>query len=373
MFRKLMYCCMTALIVIVISSCNNAGETGNIKTIPVEVAPVELGSITKSISFTGDIEAEFGVNVFSKIPDRIEKYFVDAGDKVSKGSPIAKILSITAEQGVRQAEAALSAALAQKTNMTSEYARAKKLNMENAMSQQQFDGIQAQYEAVNAQVEQAKAALASARSHLADATITAPISGIIGKRFMEAGDMASPALPVASVVQMNNVKAVVEVTEADLGQLQTGQDAFITVRSYPGESFKGTLTKISPVLDPLTRMATVEILVPNPDKRLKPGMFADVTVVTGTITDKIVIPRYCVFEKNVLQKNGSDEKVIKEYYVYVATDSSRAVQRNLNVSYINHVSIAVDSGIALGEKLIIAGQNNLRQDALVSITQGEAE
>jgi RND family efflux transporter MFP subunit len=340
------------------------------EAIPVQVAEVNLGNVVQSLSYNGDIKAEFEVKVFSKIPDRIESYFVDEGDRVNKGDPIARILATTIEQAVRQAEAGLVAARAQEANLRVEYERAQKLYREDAMSQQQYDAIKTQYESVQAQVEQSEAALLSTKSQYNDATITAPIRGIIGQRFSETGDMANPALPLVSIVQMQRVKISFDAPEEDLGKLAVGQEAQITVNSYPDKIFAGKVYKISPVLDPQTRMAEVEVLIDNPDYLLKPGMYARTVVTTGVIENVIVVPRYAAIENTTLEKIDGEDQVMRNYYVFVV-DSNKAVQKKLNVSYVNHKSLAVSSGIKIGDRLVIAGQNNLREDVPVIVVKEE--
>src|SRR5690606_31326210 len=128
---------------------------------------------------------------------------------------------------------------AQESNVAVEYERAQRLFKENAMSKQQYDIVMTQYEAAKAGLEQAQAGLASARSTLSDATISAPIAGIIGTRYYEAGDMANPAMPVATVVQMDRVKVTFDATENDIGKLRVGQEAEVQVRSFEGETFPG--------------------------------------------------------------------------------------------------------------------------------------
>jgi RND family efflux transporter MFP subunit len=336
--------------------------------IPVGVQTIELGNVVQSLEYTGDIKAEYEVKVFSKIPDRIEKLYVDAGMKVQRGGTLAKIYATMIEQGVRQAEAGLVATQAQAANLKLEYDRAERLHRENAMSKQQYDAIKTQYEATMAQMDQVKAGLASAKSQLSDATITAPISGIIGKRFYEEGDMASPAMPVMTVVQMDRVKILLDATENDLGKLSVGQHANVTVKSYPDEMFEGKVVKISPVLDPISRMAEVEVLVNNPGHRLKPGMFAEVEVITGTIQDIVVVPRYVTIENTTLEKVAGKDEVLKNYFVFVV-ENDKAIQRKLNVKYVNHVNIAVNSGVNVGERLVVAGQNNLRDSVEVLVVK----
>jgi len=364
----------TAMMGIALMNCNSneKGSNENTEKIPVEVATVELGDLIQSVNYNGDIEAEYEVKVFSKIPDRIEKFYADEGDFVRKGNPVAKIIAMTVEQSVRQAEAALVAAKAQEANLKVEYERAKRLHSENAMSKQQYDATQTQYEAITAQTEQAEAYLASAKSQLDDASISAPISGIIGKRYYDEGDMANPALPLVTIVQMDRVKITFDVTEVDLGKIKIGQDAVINVKSYPDQQSKGRVIKVSPVLDPLTRMAEVEVIIDNPDHQLKPGMFAQVEVTTGKIEQKIIVPRFATIENTTLENINGEEQVVKNYFVFVA-DSNKAEQRKLDVMYVNHRYLAINSGIEVGEKLITLGQNLLRDGSPVMITNEDSQ
>jgi len=361
---------LTALV----SSCSRNDSSGEEAetAIPVKIMTVALGNVVQSLNYNGDVEAEYEVKVFSKIPDRIEKFFVDEGDRIAKGAPIAQILATTIEQAVTQAEANLAAVKAREANLRLEYERAQRLFRENAMSKRQFDGISAQYEATKAQVRQVQAALASARTQLNDATVTAPIAGIIGNKYYQAGDMAMPTLPLVSIVKMERVKITFDATEEDLGKLAIGQNAVVRVKSYPGLSFEGEVIKISPVLDPVTHMAKVEVLVNNSAHKLKPGMYAQVEVTTGVIRNVIVVPRHVTIENTSLERVNGKDKVIKNYYVFVVKNN-QAEQRKLNVQYVNHESIAVDSGIKVGEKLVIAGQNNLRDGITVSIVEEEGD
>ncbi|NUO79403.1 efflux RND transporter periplasmic adaptor subunit [candidate division KSB1 bacterium] len=359
-----------AVVAALAMSCKDADQQAgkNEAQTPVEVMTVNLGSLRQVLNFQGDIKAEFEVKVFSKVPDRIERFFVDAGDRVAKGAPVARIAATTIEQAVRQAEAGLAAAKAQEANLHAEYERFALLYRDLSVSKQQYDAIATQYEAARAQAEQAEAALASTKSLLRDATITAPIAGIIGKRYCEAGDMATPALPLVSVCQMDRVKMTFEATEKDLARLEIGQKTVVQVSTYPDRNFEGKVVKISPVLDPLTRLAEIEVLLDNPEHKLKPGMYAHAEVTTGMIENVIVVPRHAVIENTSLERIGGDDQVVKNYYVFVV-DSSKAVQRKLEVLYLNHEYLAISSGLQIGEKLVTVGQNNLREGTPIVIVK----
>ena len=355
---------------IVMLGCDqgDSDSTENSGSIPVEVMKIELGNVIQSIFYNGDINAEFEVNVFSKIPDRIEKYYIDEGDYIRQGEAIAHIIATTIEQAVRQAEAGVIAAKAQEANLRVEYERAQRLNRENVMSQQQFDLIKTQYEATKAQLEQAEAALASTKSQLKDATVTAPISGIIGKKYFENGDMANMAVPLVKIVQMERLKIIFDAIEEDLGKLANGQQAIVKVRSYPERKFIGKVQKISPILDPITRMAEIEVLLDNREHLLKPGMYAEVEVITGVLEKVIVVPRFATIESTTLESVNGQDVVVKNYYVFIVDDGV-ARQQKLEVLYINHINLAVKSGIVVGDTLVIAGQNNLRDGIAVSVAE----
>ena len=348
------------------AGCTGKGDTENESEpkVPVETMTAFLGSIVQSVSYNGSIQAETEVQVFSKIADRILAINVDEGSRVERGDPVARILATSIEQGVRQAEAALAAARAQEANVRIESDRAQRLLNENAMSRQQFDAIQTQVEAVTAQREQAEAMAATARSLRDDATVTAPIAGIVANRNYDPGDVASPAKSLLSIVQMARVKIVLDVTEADLGTLRTGQEAMVKVSAFPDRAFGGRISMISPVLNPRTRMARVEALIDNRDRSLRPGMFGRVELITGRIDSVFVIPRYAVIEATSMQYAQGQERVAKEYFVYVV-EGTRAVQRKLDPVSINHRAIAVAKGIAIGERIVTLGHNALRDGAAV--------
>ena len=348
----------------------NTDEDESIK-IPVETEKIGRKTVTKEVNYTGDVKAEQEVKVFSKIPDRILSFEKDEGDYVNKGEIIAKIEATKIEQVVIQAKAAVVSAKAQLVNLQSEYQRAQRLIKENAMSQQQFDGVKTQYEATQALVEQAVSAQIQAESQLADANVTAPIAGVIGNRYYEQGDVASGPFPLVTIVQMNKVKVEVNAPEQDFGQLRIGQTANLHVLSYPDETFTGKINKISPVLDPITRMGKIEILLNNENKRLKPGMFAEVKICVKTMENVLTVPKYAIIENTELKRiNGLDVAVVNSH-VFVENNGI-AYLRDIKIGYTNGVVAVVSAGVEEDENLIIVGQQSLKDSVKVKVlNQGE--
>lgn len=360
------------LLALCVAACSDSGkksgEGGD--RVPVEVAVARTQTVDRSLSYDGDVEGEFEIQVFSRVPDRIEKLFVEVGDRVNQGQVVALVRATTIEQAVRQAEAALVASVSQEANVRLEYERSQRLFSGQALSQQQLDAVKTQLDAASSQREQAEAMVKSARSQLHDARITAPITGVVATRNCEEGDMASPAQPLVSIVQMNRVKVVFEVAESEIGQLKVGQSAVVRVKSYPDRTFNGKLDEVSPVLDRMARMGKVKVILGNTGHLLKPGMFARVDVHTGFIANVVVVPSHATIESTTMEEHSGKDSVVKNYFVYVVQGDS-AVQRKLGVAYVNHEFIAVSSGLSDGEQYVTVGQNALRDGARVEVSAGE--
>ncbi len=365
--QQLLMCALVAALAAGLAGCSSKKDAAEEEKIPVEVASAQRKTIARSLAYDGDIKGEFEVEVFSRVPDRIEKFHVDVGDRVRQGGMIARVRATAIEQAVLQAEAGLVAARSQEANVRLEFERSQRLFQEKALSQQQLDAIKTQYEAVTAQREQAEAMVKTAKSQLNDALITAPISGVVATREYEEGDMASPARPLVTIVQMTRVKVAFDAAESDIGLLRPGQQAEIRVKSFPERIFKGTVSEISPVLDRMTRMARVEVVLDNRDQALKPGMFARVEVRVGSIDSVVVVPRHATIESTSLVENGLQKVVRKDFFVYVVREG-RAEHRKLEIAYANHEFVAVSSGLTEGEQYVTVGQAALRDSAQIVIT-----
>jgi RND family efflux transporter MFP subunit len=127
-------------------------------------------------------------------------------------------------------------------------------------------------------VEQATVALELSQEQLSDATISAPISGVVSRRTTDMGGMALPQAPVFEIVDMDVVKAKVSIAESDLYKIETGNEAMVSVDALQ-EAVMGKITLISPIIDKMTRTAMVEISIDNRDHSLRPGMFARAKIV----------------------------------------------------------------------------------------------
>ena len=202
---------------------------------------------------------------------------------------------------------------------------------------------------------QAHVALKLAQKRLRDATIHAPISGVISRRYLDLGGMALPASPLFEIVNTDTVKATVEVIEVQLSQLALNQQASIEIDGIDPQ-MSGSVAFISPTLMPARRTATVEIRIDNPEKTLKPGMFAKVTIPIEVHTDAILIPRVSLVE----------DANTKTQNVFVIEDGV-SQRRPVEVGLLRGGEAEVLNGLTEGEAVVTAGQHSLKQGENVRV------
>jgi RND family efflux transporter MFP subunit len=229
---------------------------------------------------------------------------VQLGDPVRKGQTIAKVEDREIQEQVRQAEAAYKVGEATIRQREADLKLAQ-VNLERNRSllerqllpKQTFDDTEARHQAANAQLDlahaqfdQARARLEELKINLGNTVIASPVDGFIGKRFLDPGATVSPNVPVASVVDIRTVRMVANLVEKDLKRVTVGTQAAVEVDAYPGEQFRGRVGRVAPVFDPATRTAEMEIEVPNPGYRLKPGMYARVQLTVSVRPDAVAVP-----------------------------------------------------------------------------------
>ncbi len=376
MFKKFFIVATIAGSILLASGCskNNADEENQTKaTVSVSTIPVRTQTMNNTVNLLGNINGNQEVRVFSKIPDRITKFEVDMGDPVREGSLIAVIENSTIEAQVNQVKANLEQARAQLANLKTEYKRMEQLYKQNAVSQQQYDGTKTQMEATRAQVKALQEGLKQAQNQLDESYIRSPINGVIGQRFLNVGDMAAGQMPVVTIVQMDTVKILVNVIEKYASDLKLGLPAKITIASLKDTSFTGSISKISPVIDPQSRMILTEIKVPNPERKLRPGMFADVQIILESHPNAMVVPQYAILQKTQLHITPTGEQeIVRQDHVYLVRNDS-AYYRAIQTGFQEGNMTEVVSGLKMGDQIVILGQNNLQDSTKVRIVKESEE
>lgn len=369
------------------SSTDVDGQSLNgqkLNPIPVEVAPVVKGPIHLRLIFTGTLEARAEFVVAPKVGGRIRSLDVDLSDTVKKGQLIAELDDDEAFQAVLQAKADLAVARATQIETESslkiairEFERITRLKKRGIASDSQYDAAMASQqvkqsllEVAKAQVFRANSLLAAANIRLGYSRVTADWPGgddhrLVAERYVDAGQMVSANTPLVLISRLEPITGIVNVTEKEYAGLSAGQRVSLTTDAYPGEIFYGSVDRISPVFNKVTRQARIELAIANPGIRLKPGMFIRAGIGVKTIPNATLVPEMALTS----QKDQTGVFIVNEPDKNI-TDKNRT---GLTVSWCPvHVGIIENrqvqvEGQGLSGRVVILGQHLLNHGSAISI------
>ncbi|HHJ11200.1 MAG TPA: efflux RND transporter periplasmic adaptor subunit [Bacteroidetes bacterium] len=339
---------LLAVILVAATSCKTKqGESTAklseeiIKPVTVSTKILKKTTITRKNTYTATLLPFREVNLAPASPGKIEKIVVDVSDKVRKG----QVLVFMDRTNLEQAKINLM-------NLETNFRRLDTLKKTNSIAEQQYDQAKTAYEA----------AKASYKFLLDNTLLRAPFDGIISGKYFENGEIYSGApIPtvgkaaVLSLVQINYLKAVVNVEAAYFPVVKKGLKAEITSDIYPGQVYTGTVYRKHPTIDPATKTFTVEIKVPNNNLDLRPGMFARVKLNMGQ-AKALLIPTIAI-----IKQIGTNDK-----YVFV-NNRNRAEKRLIKPGRVYDDQTEILKGLREGDELIIEGQNKLMENKPLSI------
>jgi len=194
----------------------------------------------------------------------------------------------------------------------------------------------------------------------AEYPVPSPARGIVAKLAFDPGAMVSPQFPVAVVMKIDRVRVKTSVIEEDYGKLKPGLPARVHTESFPEQVFQGTVYRISPTLDSFSHTATVEILIPNPDHKLRPGMFTTIELVADTHHDVPILPKTAV-----VQRRGEP--------VAFVLGSDRVHMQVLKLGYYDLQQYEVLEGVKAGDQVVSEDQAVLQDGAKARVAGPAAE
>ncbi len=343
-----------------------AGEAGQLKlsaeeieTAGIEVEALAAQSVADQVVLTATIRAnqERIAHVAPRVSARITQVKAKLGDNVKAGQPLALLDSMElgeAHSAYRQAQSQFALAKA-------DFERAQKLKAEEIIPDKDYLRVRSEY-------EKARASLRAAddRLRLLDAVhddsdtgpvsvfpVKAPFAGTVIEKSAVLGELAQPDKSLFIVADLSSLWIEANLFEKDLGRVKVGAPATVSVSAYPGEAFPGRLTYISSTVDRETRAVPARVEVPNPDRRLKPEMFATAAVATAATTPALTLPQTAV-----LLVNGQPTAFVREAGGF----EPRAVEVGDKVGS----RIVVKGGIKAGEAVVVAGAYALKARLLKS-------
>ena len=300
--------------------------------VAVDVSPVTRTTVVDRAAYTATLEPLARFVVAPRIGGRLTTLHVNIGDEVKQGGLIADLDAAELDQVVKEREASEKVATAEQTSRLAAFNAAKRelerlMNIKGAgivtdadkdIAADRVSLAEAALGVASAQLEEASAQLSAARVRRSYASIAADWADkdrtrLVGERFVDEGDTLSANDPIVSLIDITSVIAVIHVPGRDYPRVAGKSDlrATITTDAWPGQSFSGTVLRVAPQLDEASRQARVEVLIPNPDRKLRPGMFARVTVDLDERRDAPTVPTAALVRHNgehgVFVVHGSGE------------------------------------------------------------------
>jgi membrane fusion protein (multidrug efflux system) len=301
------------------------------------------------MSVIGTMEAVQGVTVSADLPGTVARIAFESGKTVQKGDVIVEL-------DTRQERAQLAALEAQRDLAKINYGRIAELVKEGVISKQDYDQATAQQKSTEANVAEIKATIERK-------TIRAPFTGVLGIRKVNLGQYLAAGNPIVPLQAVNPIYVDFGVPQQAANQVRVGRALHVTSEDIAGQTFTGRVTALDSIVDETTRNIQVQATLPNPQGKLKPGMFVQVEVGYGASKEAITLPAsaisYAPYGDSVFiitemkDPKGQTYKGVRQQFVKI--DGSRGDQ------------VAVVSGVNPGEEVVTSGVFKLRNGAAVNV------
>ncbi len=333
----------------------SAAFTPKPTAVSVEAAKIEQWP--PQLSAIGTLRAYQGISIAPQAAGVITAIRFESGGDIQAGD-----LLINIDDSVEQAD--LANGLAQLKNADATLARQKMLVAGGNTPQSTVDQALAARDSAAATVERTRAVIAQK-------AIRAPFSGRLGLRNADLGQYASVGMALATLQQLDPIYADFPVPEEALATLAAGQDVTMTVDAIPGQTFEGKIKAIDARVSAESRNVTARAEFANPDLKLLPGMFANLTVTTGAPADVLTLPRTAI----VYSLYGDNVFVVEPAPPPAGQTASNGLvveRRFVRVGAVRGERIAIEEGVKAGERVVTAGQIKLQPNALVAIDENPA-
>jgi len=301
---------------------------GAMPPMPVDVDTARQRAVVDAVRATGRIEAVQAVELRPDEQGRITALLFREGQYVARGAPLIKI-----DDEMLRAQA--ERAKADRDLARQQLDRVRRLREQNASSP-------ADLERAEAAARSAEAALAVLELQIARTTVRAPFAGVVGQRFVSAGDYVTTASRLLTLQTIDPQRAVIEVPERHAVRLRPGQTVEFTVAAEPGRTFRGQVDFIDPVVQEENRTIVVKARAPNRDRLLKPGMFIEARLATATRANATVIPEDAV-------------QPLRTANVVWAVADGKASRRVVQLGSRSQGVVEVLSGVEAGELVVVGG------------------
>jgi membrane fusion protein (multidrug efflux system) len=321
---------------------NGSGDDASARATDVKVLRVEPRTFDEYIEVIGKVNADIASTVSSEEQGVLKAFLRDKGDWVRQGETVVILDSEALRASFEEVAAAYQLSKAT-------YARQKNLYEDRVISEQKF--LEHKFT-----LDRDKARYDNLKAHLDNTSIKAPISGRIDRKLMEVGEFVMPGTALFELVKTDVVKVAAGAPEMYVRDIRIGSAATITFDVLPGKTFTAPVTFIGPSINSMNRTFPIEIALDNAEGVLKPEMFANIRILKAHLEDVVVIPRDAIIET----ETGK--------YAFVVGDGV-AERRPVSIGASFNNLVLIDSGLRIGEQLIIVGHRDLVAGEQVAIRE----
>ena len=327
----------------------------SVKTIVAKVQPV-----SSQTSYSGTVIPVEQVRLSTKIMGWVEKINFAEGEWFKKGDTLVKLRSKDLEAKRAQAEAGIAAATVHFQNMETNLKRIESLFAKKAATQKELDDMHSAYAAAKAQKITAEKMKVEVDEILKYSNISAPFDGVVGRKMVQVGDMANPGQPILQIENPTKMKIVAKVPESDVDALRVDMPVFVTVGASKagtgGTQLQGTIDKIVPSGDPMSRQFDIQVLMDNRDGKMKSGMFARISIRQDD-SASLLIPHNAIMRRGQLVG------------AYVVNAENRAILRWIRTGNDYGGQTEVLAGINPGDRIVVEGKSQLMDGQSVEVSQ----
>jgi len=319
------------------AAAGGRGGPAALLPIPVVSAVVTRESLSRELKALGTARANEAIDLTAKTTNIVTAIRFKDGDRVAAGAVLVELDGAQVKAELAAAEAALTESLAQ-------YRRARELLPTQALSQSQFDQIEALKNANAARVE-------AARARFADTVIRAPFAGRVGLRRISVGTLITPGTVITTLDDLSIIKVDFPITENQLTALRAGLGVTATAASFPGRRFAGRVSSVDSRIDASSRSVLVRAEFDNRDNSLKPGMLLNIELMRDEL-EAIVVQEEALVPED------------KRQFVYVVKDGI-AEKREVSIGARRPGKVQVTRGLEAGERVVVEGTIRLRESSPV--------
>lgn len=311
------------------------------------IAIAGQGTVTTGPVISGSLQPALEATVRAQVSGSVLSTSADVGQTVTRGQLLGRIDATALQDAAQSARAAVASARVQYDLAQRNQQRSQTLLGAGAIAPRDYEAAQQGVSSARAALQAVQAQLATAEKNLANTRITAPFAGIVSQRSVSAGDVVQPGTALFTVVDPSSMRLEAAVPSDQLAQVRVGTRVQFSVTGYPGREFTGTVTRVSPAVDPATRQVQILVTVPNPGRQLVAGLFADGRVASRTERG-IVVPQSAV-----------DTRYQRPTVARIRNGKAERVDVELGASDDATETVAVVSGVSVGDTLLLGAARGI--------------